>query len=61
MPSVERKQRTLQKSVSISGIGVFTGQETTLIFHPSVADQGIIFQRTDLPNAPKIVASLDSV
>lgn len=61
MPSVERKQRTLRKSVSISGIGIFTGQEATLTFHPSVADQGIVFQRTDLPNAPKIIASLDSV
>ena len=61
IPRDGRKQRTLQKSVSISGIGVFTGQETNLTFHPSVADQGIVFQRTDLPNAPKIVASLDSV
>ncbi|MDR2539181.1 MAG: UDP-3-O-acyl-N-acetylglucosamine deacetylase [Chlamydiales bacterium] len=61
IPSVERRQHTLRKSASISGIGVFTGQETTLTFHPSVADQGIIFQRTDLPNTPKIIASLDSV
>ncbi|MGL4540151.1 MAG: UDP-3-O-acyl-N-acetylglucosamine deacetylase [Candidatus Rhabdochlamydia sp.] len=61
MSNIEKKQRTLRKSVSISGIGVFTGQETTLTFNPSTADQGIVFQRTDLPNAPKIVASLDSV
>ncbi len=57
--SVKRKQRTLRKSVSISGIGVFNGRETILTVGPSA--QGIVFQRTDLPNAPKIVASLDSV
>lgn len=61
IPSAERKQRTLRKSVSISGIGVFSGQEITLTFHPSLAAQGIVFQRTDLPNAPKIIAALDFV
>lgn len=58
---MQKKQCTLQKSVSISGIGVFTGQETTLTFIPSVAGHGIVFQRVDLSSAPKIVASLNSV
>ena len=51
----------MQKSASISGIGVFTGQESTLTFIPSIAGHGIVFQRVDLPHAPKIVASLHSV
>jgi UDP-3-O-[3-hydroxymyristoyl] N-acetylglucosamine deacetylase len=51
----------LQRQVSISGVGVFTGQETTLTFNPSAANHGIVFQRIDLPHAPKITATLNSV
>lgn len=61
IPINQKNQCTLQKSASISGIGVFTGQETALTFYPSEANQGVVFQRVDLPHAPKIVASLNSV
>ncbi|MBI2743867.1 MAG: UDP-3-O-[3-hydroxymyristoyl] N-acetylglucosamine deacetylase [Chlamydiales bacterium] len=55
------KQRTLQRSVSISGVGVFTGEKTTLRLCPAEADTGILFQRLDLPHKPFLPATLDHV
>jgi len=55
------RQKTLKKSVSISGIGLFTAEKATLVIHPSKADMGIVFQRTDLPGNPTVVADLDHV
>lgn len=56
-----RKQRTLQKPVTMSGIGVHTGQEVTMTFVPATEGTGIVFRRTDLPNQPLIPACIDSV
>lgn len=55
------KQRTLKGSVSLSGIGLFTGAKATVTIHSAHADSGIIFQRTDLPGKPQIPADLDHV
>ncbi len=42
------KQRTIQKKVSTTGIGLHSGKEVTLAFVPSEINTGIRFQRTDL-------------
>jgi len=55
------RQKTLRNSVSISGIGLFTAEKTTLTIHPAEEDTGIIFQRTDLPKSPKLQAELQNV
>jgi len=55
------KQRTLKGSVSLSGIGLFTGAKATVTIHPASANSGIVFQRTDLPDKPQIRADLDHV
>jgi UDP-3-O-[3-hydroxymyristoyl] N-acetylglucosamine deacetylase len=55
------KKKTLKKSVTISGIGLFTAERTTLTIHPAPPDAGLLFQRKDLPNEPIIEATLDNV
>ena len=55
------KQKTLKKSTSISGIGLFTAESASLTIHPAAPDTGIVFQRTDLPGSPKVPADLEHV
>jgi UDP-3-O-[3-hydroxymyristoyl] N-acetylglucosamine deacetylase/3-hydroxyacyl-[acyl-carrier-protein] dehydratase len=55
------KQRTLNKSVSLSGIGLHTGNQSTITFHPAPANFGYKFIRTDIENAPEIPALVDYV
>ncbi len=53
--------RTLGQAVSLSGVGVHSGEETTLTFRPDPTGQGIRFRRTDLEGSPEIPADLDHV
>ena len=55
------KQQTLSGEVSISGVGLHLGQQTTVRFLPSEANAGRLFVRVDLPNAPSIPAAVDNV
>jgi UDP-3-O-[3-hydroxymyristoyl] N-acetylglucosamine deacetylase / 3-hydroxyacyl-[acyl-carrier-protein] dehydratase len=52
------KQCTIQKEVSVSGVGLHTGQMATLTFKPADADQGYCFQRIDLPDQPILPADV---
>jgi UDP-3-O-[3-hydroxymyristoyl] N-acetylglucosamine deacetylase/3-hydroxyacyl-[acyl-carrier-protein] dehydratase len=54
-------QQTIRESVSISGIGLHTGQNVTLRFLPAPANHGIKFQRTDIAEKPIIPADCDLV
>lgn len=56
-----RKQRTLQKEVSFSGIGIHTGKQVSLRFNPAKEGTGIVFRRTDLPSKPIIPATIEYV
>jgi UDP-3-O-[3-hydroxymyristoyl] N-acetylglucosamine deacetylase/3-hydroxyacyl-[acyl-carrier-protein] dehydratase len=56
-----QKQRTVKKAVSISGIGLHTGNQCTLTFKPAPPDHGIRFARTDLPGSPAVIADIDHV
>jgi UDP-3-O-[3-hydroxymyristoyl] N-acetylglucosamine deacetylase len=38
-------QTTIASAVTLSGIGVHSGSEVSITFHPSEADSGIVFQR----------------
>jgi len=42
------KQKTIKSPVSVSGIGLHTGIDVTLTFHPAPEDTGYKFRRTDL-------------
>lgn len=55
------KQRTLKDSLSISGIGLHTGEMVNLTISPAPADHGYKFQRSDLDGQPIIPADADLV
>lgn len=42
------KQRTLKKSVKVTGIGLHSGNKVTLTLRPAAENTGIIYARTDL-------------
>jgi UDP-3-O-[3-hydroxymyristoyl] N-acetylglucosamine deacetylase len=54
-------QKTLKSEISISGIGLFTGEKVALKLYPAPVDTGIVFQRADLPGKPEIPAQLEFV
>ncbi len=54
-------QRTIKKPASYSGIGLHTGNQTTIRFMPAPIDHGIVFVRSDLPGSPEIPADIDHV
>ncbi len=54
-------QRTIAREVSFSGIGLHTGNLTTMTFRPAPVNQGITFYRIDLPDRPAIKADVDHV
>jgi UDP-3-O-[3-hydroxymyristoyl] N-acetylglucosamine deacetylase/3-hydroxyacyl-[acyl-carrier-protein] dehydratase len=55
------KQRTITKSIAISGVGLHTGNPTNMTFHPAPPNTGIFFRRLDLPDAPQVKADIDNV
>ncbi len=54
-------QHTIQKEVSISGVGLHTGKPVKMTFKPAPANHGIRFQRVDLEGQPVIKADADYV
>ncbi len=54
-------QNTLGGSFLLSGVGLHTGEVTTVRVAPAPPDQGRVFVRVDLPFAPRIPAHLDFV
>jgi UDP-3-O-[3-hydroxymyristoyl] N-acetylglucosamine deacetylase/3-hydroxyacyl-[acyl-carrier-protein] dehydratase len=54
-------QRTIGKSVSMSGVGLHTGTTCTMTFKPAPENYGIRFIRCDLPEKPEIPANADFV
>lgn len=57
----ETKQKTINKEVSLSGVGLHTGDQVTLVFKPAEENTGFIFERTDLEGRPKIEADANYV
>ena len=55
------KQRTIKQAVSISGVGLHTGEKVTLTFNPAPENHWYKFQRVDLDNKPTIDADADLV
>lgn len=58
---MDKPQRTIRSKISYSGIGLHTGNKTTVTFKPAPVNHGITFVRTDLPNSPEIPAVIDNV
>ena len=55
------KQRTIQKEITISGIGLHTGNNCSMTFKPAPPDTGVRFVRTDLDESPWVQADIDHV
>ncbi|MCS6820905.1 MAG: bifunctional UDP-3-O-[3-hydroxymyristoyl] N-acetylglucosamine deacetylase/3-hydroxyacyl-ACP dehydratase [Microscillaceae bacterium] len=55
------KQQTIQKAVTISGVGLHTGVPANMTFVPAKPNHGIKFQRIDLPGQPTVDADADLV
>ena len=56
-----RKQCTVAKESSFSGIGLHTGEQVSLRFLPAKEGTGVVFKRTDLPGKPTIPATVEYV
>src|SRR5690606_37379294 len=55
------KQRTIQKEVSLKGVGLHTGKNVTLTFKPAPANFGYVFKRIDLEGHPVVEADANYV
>lgn len=55
------KQRTIGKSVSLSGPGLHTGVNVTLTLNPAEENSGFRFRRVDLEGQPVVRALVDHV
>ena len=58
---MSEKQKTIGKSVSVTGNGLHTGQSGTMTFYPAAANHGLKFRRSDLKNKPIISARVENV
>jgi len=55
------KQKTIVQEVTISGVGLHTGQQVTMTFKPAPVNNGFTFVRVDLPGCPVIEADANYV
>ena len=54
-------QKTIIDAVSVTGVGVHSGEQATLNIKPAPANSGIRFVRTDLPGQPSLTACPEAV
>ncbi|WP_299113356.1 bifunctional UDP-3-O-[3-hydroxymyristoyl] N-acetylglucosamine deacetylase/3-hydroxyacyl-ACP dehydratase [uncultured Winogradskyella sp.] len=57
----EVKQKTIEKEVTLKGVGLHTGADVTLVFKPGAENSGFLFERIDLEGNPKIEADANYV
>ena len=58
---MSKKQKTIQKEVSLSGVGLHTGKNVTMTLKPAPANHGFAFSRIDIEGSPTIEAKADYV
>ncbi|MCX5782850.1 MAG: UDP-3-O-acyl-N-acetylglucosamine deacetylase [Elusimicrobia bacterium] len=51
----------IEKEISLSGVGIHTGEKVEIIFKPAPEGKGINFYRTDIKNSPAVKAALHNV
>jgi UDP-3-O-[3-hydroxymyristoyl] N-acetylglucosamine deacetylase len=54
-------QRTLRNSIRATGVGLHTGKKVLMTVRPGLANAGIVFIRTDLPQSQDIPARAENV
>lgn len=57
----EIKQKTIEKEVTLEGVGLHTGANVKLVFKPGAENSGFLFERVDLEGSPKIEADANYV
>ncbi|MCA9001645.1 MAG: UDP-3-O-acyl-N-acetylglucosamine deacetylase, partial [Planctomycetes bacterium] len=55
---MSRRQRTLRTAVEMVGKGLHSGETVKARILPAPTGHGIVFVRTDLPDAPRIPAHI---
>lgn len=55
------KQHTIKKEITVSGVGLHTGEPVSMTFRPAEENFGYKFQRLDLKDKPIIKADVDNV
>ncbi len=58
---MSNKQKTIKNEITLSGVGLHTGNEVTMIFKPAPVNYGYAFKRIDLEGEPIIEAKADYV
>lgn len=58
---LDGRQRTLKSAIDCVGIGLHSGRRIRLALQPAPSGTGIVFRRSDLPDAPSIAARFDHV
>ena len=58
---MKENKQTISGRVTYTGVGLHTGQISTITFLPADKDDGVTFVRADLPDNPKIPATIDYV
>ena len=56
-----KKQKTIQKEISLSGVGLHTGVTVNMTFRPASANHGFAFMRVDLEGTPIVEAKAEYV
>lgn len=55
------KQRTIQKSVQTSGVGLHNGEKVTMTLKPAEVNQGIVFRRVDQKKINEVKISPEAI
>lgn len=50
------KQKTIKEAITLTGVGLHTGKEVTMVLKPAPIDNGFTFVRVDLEGSPVIEA-----
>lgn len=58
---MSKQQRTIKTPASFTGIGLHTGERSTITFKPAPENYGIVFIRSDLDNNVEVPALVDYV
>lgn len=61
MTTTDIKQKTIAKKITLTGVGLHTGQNVTMSFLPSPTNNGFAFKRVDLEGEPIIEADASYV
>ena len=58
---MSRKQKSIEKEVSLSGVGIHTGSTVNMTIKPAPVNHGFAFRRVDLQGCPVIAAKAEYV